>query len=205
MLLKPITKIYKHSLSDLKKREPGLPALFLDRDGVIVEEIGYIDSPTKLVLVPGIVALINEIQHKAHIIVITNQSGIARGMFSEQQLDEIHNTMNEMLCSKGAFLDAIYSCPHLDDITDDKVELNCPCRKPKPGMFKAAQDDFSIDLKASWMIGDSARDIEAAFTAGVANIIRLKRGTASSEQINLSAENFITVATLEEAARQIQL
>ncbi|MBU0568972.1 D-glycero-beta-D-manno-heptose 1,7-bisphosphate 7-phosphatase [bacterium] len=142
-------------------------ACFLDRDGVINEEAGYIRSPEQLKLFsfagPAI-KLLNEKGIKA--IVVTNQSGIGRGYFDRKALDEIHRKLRSELAKEGAFLDGIYYCPHHPD-------NDCHCRKPKPGLFLKAAGDFDLDLGRCCTIGDKLTDLEAGREAGTKTILVL--------------------------------
>lgn len=131
-------------------------AVFLDRDGTLNEEVGYLDSPDRLRLLPGAaeaVRLINQSNLKA--VVLTNQSGVARGYYSEQGLEEIHRVLRQLLSREGARLDGIYYCPH-------HPEDECVCRKPRTGMIEAARRELALDLSGSYVIGDKLTDIELA-------------------------------------------
>ncbi len=135
-------------------------AVFLDRDGTIASDVPYCSRVEDFKILPGVprgIRLLNE--HGFKVVVITNQSGIARGYFTEQTLSLIHHKMKEDLQEHGAFVDAIYFCPHHPD--DD-----CECRKPKARLLLRAAQDIGIDLRLSYMIGDDARDVQAGKTAG---------------------------------------
>jgi len=151
------------------------PAFFLDRDGVINEEISFIHTPEQFKLLPKVANAIKRINEAAYLaIVITNQSVIARNMCTFEELQTIHNKMETILGKSGAKLDAIYFCPHHPDkgYPEERVEykIDCDCRKPKPGMILAAAKQYNIDLKNSFIIGDSERDIQAGKAAGVKTI-----------------------------------
>lgn len=142
-------------------------ACFLDRDGVINEEAGYIRSPEQLKAFPfagEAIKLLNEKGIKA--IVVTNQSGIGRGYFDQKILDEIHRKLRRELAKEGAFLDAIYYCPH-------HPGDGCHCRKPKTGLFLKAAMDFNLDLGQCYTIGDKLTDLEAGREAGTKTILVL--------------------------------
>jgi D,D-heptose 1,7-bisphosphate phosphatase len=142
-------------------------AVFLDRDGTICEDVNYLSNSDDLKIFPfaaEAVRLLNENNFLA--ILITNQSGIARGFFDENVLSEIHEKLVSELAEQNAKLDAIYFCPH-------NSEDNCDCRKPKTGMIEQAAKDFSIDLKNSWMVGDKAIDVETGFNAGTKSALVL--------------------------------
>ncbi len=146
-------------------------AIFLDRDGTINRYVGFLRKIDQFELLPGVAESIRRINESCYLaIVVSNQPVIARGEVTECQLREIHNKMETLLGEKGAFVDAIYYCPHHPDrgydgeITELKIE--CDCRKPKPGMLIKAAEDYNIDLSQSWMIGDSENDIMAGKAAG---------------------------------------
>lgn len=149
-------------------------AVFIDRDGTLNEDIGYVSNPEELILFPfaaEAVRLINRAGIKA--IVITNQSGIARGMCSEQTLSTIHSAMLDRLASQGAVIDAIYYCPHHPRIGEPRYRIDCDCRKPRTGMLDAATRDHNIDLASSFVIGDKASDMELARNAGARSALVL--------------------------------
>lgn len=142
-------------------------AVFIDRDGTLNEDIGYVSTPDELVLYPWAaeaVRLINEFGLLT--IVITNQSGIARGMYTEETLDAIHSRMIEGLARQGARIDAMYYCPHHPEIGDARYRVACECRKPRTGMLDKATREHNIDLARSFVIGDKASDIKLAENAG---------------------------------------
>lgn len=146
-------------------------AVFIDRDGTINKYVGFLRNIDDFELISGTedaIRLINESGYLA--IVITNQPVIARGEVTYEQLQEIHNKMETLLGEKGAYLDAIYYCPHHPDSGFEgeikELKFDCNCRKPKPGMLIDASDDYNIDLSQSWMIGDGENDIMAGRAAG---------------------------------------
>lgn len=146
-------------------------AVFLDRDGTINKYVGFLRRPEEMELLPGAAEAVKRINQSDYLaILITNQPIIARGEVTEEELNEIHNKMETLLGREGAYLDAIYFCPHHPQIgyAGEIMELkfDCSCRKPKPGMLFKARDNFNIDLSKSWMVGDSACDIEAGKAAG---------------------------------------
>lgn len=152
-------------------------AIFLDRDGTINKYVGFLRDIREFELLPGAAEAIRRINTSDYLaIVVTNQPVIARGEVTEEELDEIHNKMETLLGKEGAYVDAVYYCPHHPDkgyegeIAELKVE--CDCRKPKPGMLLKAADEFHIDLSRSWMIGDSGNDMRAGRAAGC-NVILL--------------------------------
>lgn len=144
------------------------PAVFIDRDGTISEEVGYINHPSRFRVFPysaPAIKLLNESGWLA--IVVTNQAGVARGYFSEEMIKSVHERLDQDLESNGARLDAIYYCAHHPSLGEPPYLLDCDCRKPRPGLIRQADGEFGIDLKKSWMVGDRYSDVELARNAGV--------------------------------------
>lgn len=146
-------------------------AIFLDRDGTINKYVGFLRDIDEFELIDGVADAIKMINQSGYLaIVVTNQPVIARGEVSLEELDAIHNKMETLLGEAGAYVDAIYYCPHHPDkgFEGERPEYKkiCDCRKPKPGMLIKAAKDYNIDLKESWMIGDGLNDIEAGKAAG---------------------------------------
>jgi D-glycero-D-manno-heptose 1,7-bisphosphate phosphatase len=144
------------------------PAVFIDRDGTISEEVGYVNHPTRFRLFPyssQAIRILNESGWLA--IVVTNQAGVARGYFSEDVIKQIHQQLENALHEGSARLDAIYYCAHHPSVGEPPYRLDCDCRKPKPGLIEQAARDFDIDMAASWMAGDRYSDIELARNAGL--------------------------------------
>ncbi len=140
-------------------------AIFVDRDGTINRDVHYLDSPDKFMMYPGVGQGIKTLKKKGYkIIVITNQSGIGRGYFTEQQLLIIHKKMAEEFQQFGVALDGIYYCPHHPDD-------QCNCRKPRTGLLEQAITDHNIDVKKSFMIGDKILDIGAGKKTGVRTVL----------------------------------
>ena len=146
-------------------------AVFLDRDGTINKYVGFLRNIDEFRLLPGVAEAIRAINESGYLaIVITNQPVIARGEVTCEQLQEIHSKMETLLGTKGAYLDAIYYCPHHPDKGFEgeipELKCDCNCRKPKPGLLIRAAEDFNIDLRNSWMVGDGENDIKAGKAAG---------------------------------------
>lgn len=140
-------------------------AVFLDRDGVVNKEKNCVRSWAEFEFVPGIVEGVRRLNEAGFLVVIvTNQSGISRGLYTHEDVREIHEKMQKTLKENGAHIDDIFYCPHY-------IEDNCDCRKPKPRMILEAARKHNIDLKESWVIGDSERDIEAGRRAGCNTIL----------------------------------
>ena len=143
-------------------------AVFIDRDGTISEEVGYINHPSRFRLFLYAASAIKQLNENGWLaIVITNQAGVARGYFSEEMVQTIHQNMTGDLESSGAKLDAIYYCVHHPSVGAPPYRVDCDCRKPKPGLIARAAQDFDIDLARSWMVGDRYSDVELARNAGV--------------------------------------
>ena len=139
-------------------------AAFFDRDGTINVDTGYLYETEKLKFIPGVPELIKKYNDEGYLdIVVTNQSGIARGMFTVEQMERFNEYMNSRLQNEyGAHIDAFYYCPHLPEITGE-----CDCRKPKPGLFLRAIHEHDIDPAQSVSYGNSERDKMASFAAGI--------------------------------------
>jgi len=179
-------------------------AVFLDRDGVISEEVGYLSDVGQLQLIPEsaqAVHLLNATGLK--VIIITNQSGVARGFFSEEQLKELHRAMGKMLSAQRAYIEAIYYCPHYPEGTVEHYSRECDCRKPSPGMLAQAADEHGIDLTQSYLVGDKLTDVECAQRAGSRGILVLtgygkeevkKIDDASSAKPVFIAQNLLEAA-----------
>ena len=146
-------------------------AVFLDRDGTINKYVGFLRNVDEFELIPGVAEAIRKINNSGYLaIVVTNQPVIARGEVTVPELQLIHNKMETLLGAEGAYLDAIYYCPHHPHKGYEgeipELKIDCDCRKPKPGMLIRAAEDFNIDLSNSWMIGDGENDVKAGIAAG---------------------------------------
>ena len=151
------------------------PAVFLDRDGVLTEEKSYITSVEKLNIFPYTAECIRQIHRKDYYaIVITNQSGVARGLFTEEKLQEMNNYL-----IKRTGVDAVFYCPHHPEGKIEQYRKMCRCRKPETGMFDVACQKFDIDMQKSFMIGDRASDIIAGQNAGIRTVL-LESGYGSA-------------------------
>jgi D-glycero-D-manno-heptose 1,7-bisphosphate phosphatase len=147
-------------------------ALFLDRDGTLVEPRHYPSQPSDLVLQRGVSPLLRSFRRCGwKLIVITNQSGIARGYFTEADLEKMHDRLREMLQVWGVELAAIYACPHHVDGVIPHLAIRCHCRKPQPGMLLRAAAEHGVDLSRSWMVGDILDDVEAGNRAGCRTVL----------------------------------
>jgi D-glycero-D-manno-heptose 1,7-bisphosphate phosphatase len=172
----------------IRRPAPGRPALFVDRDGAVVEDIGYLSRVNDLVLIPGaakVIAAAN--QHGTPVIMVTNQSGIGRGFYSWTEFKYVQDALLRMLAAQGATIDAVYACAHHPQAEGDLAHPDHPARKPNPGMLLQAASAFALDLKSSWLIGDKADDIEAAKRAGIAGALLVATGHGSGERQRAAA------------------
>ena len=154
--------------------QKGPIGIFLDRDGTIVEEKEYLSRPEQLVLLPHAAEAIKLFNQKGlPVLVVTNQSGVARGFFSEETVQKINYALAETLHATEAVVDRWYYCPHHPKYGDERYRQQCSCRKPNIGMLEQGARDFNLDLARSYMVGDSLSDLEAARNAGTKAILVL--------------------------------
>lgn len=147
-------------------------AIFLDRDGTINEEMGYINHIDRFMLMPGAAAAIRSINESGlKAVVVTNQSGAARGYFPEELIDQVHRKMSRLLEEESAFLDGIYTCTHAPPSKGESG--GCGCRKPKIGLMKQAAQELNLDLQESYVVGDRLKDVEMARNAGAKAVLVL--------------------------------
>jgi D-glycero-D-manno-heptose 1,7-bisphosphate phosphatase len=154
-----------------------VPAIFLDRDGTINVDHGYVHEIDKFEFIDGAIEALRELKAMGFaLVLVTNQSGIARGIFSEAQFEQLTEWMDWSLADRGVDLDGIYYCPHHPEGTVDEYRQQCDCRKPQPGMLISARDYLHIDMAASYMVGDKAEDMQAAQAAGVGTKVLVRTG-----------------------------
>jgi len=152
----------------------GRPAVFFDRDGTLNEEVDFLTDPGQLRLIAGAAAAVRAVNETGlPACVISNQSGIARGLFSEADLVPIHEAFRRQLGASGARIDRIYYCPHHPTLGIDPYRVDCECRKPRPGMLHRAARELDLDLSHSYVIGDRIVDVLAARNAGARGILVL--------------------------------
>lgn len=143
------------------------PAVFLDRDGTVIDEVGHLGEPERVVVLPGVPTALGSLVEAGYaLVVVTNQAGVARGFFTEKEVDAVNDRTAELLAAEGVRLDRSYYCPHHPDFTGP-----CDCRKPAPGMLLRAAEDLDLDLSKSWMVGDHPSDAEAGRAAGARSIM----------------------------------
>lgn len=148
------------------------PAVFLDRDGTINQEVGYIRELDKLILIPGAAEAIRGLNEMGvPVVLVTNQSGVARGYYPESWMAQLHGRLSHLLAAEGAHLDGVYYCPHLPEGDVPEYSFDCACRKPEPGMLEQAACDLQLDLQHSFMIGDKATDVDVGRRVGCRTIL----------------------------------
>jgi D-glycero-D-manno-heptose 1,7-bisphosphate phosphatase len=168
------------------------PAVFLDRDGTINEEMGYINHLSRFKLLPGVGVALRRLRGAGFkVVLVTNQSGAARGYFPISLVTEVHDHLKSLLAAEGAHLDAIYTCLHGPD-------ADCPCRKPRPHLLQEAARELDLDLSRSYLVGDRYKDVETAANAGVWGILVLTgygrgeyeylRQTAPAQPVHVAAD-----------------
>ncbi|MBI4748053.1 MAG: HAD family hydrolase [Acidobacteria bacterium] len=149
-------------------------AVFFDRDGTLSEEVGYVNHISRFQLLPTTGRAIRKLNDAGwRAIVVTNQAGVARGYFEESLIGQVHTTLRAELAKDGAFLDAIYYCPHHPSAGEPPYRQNCNCRKPKTGMLEQAVNTFKVDLSRSYVVGDKYSDVELAHRVGAKGILVL--------------------------------
>lgn len=152
--------------------QPGSAGIFLDRDGTIVEEVGYINHIDRLKVYPWTVEALRKLNSAGlPVVIVTNQSGVGRGHFSEELVAEVHRKIQDELAAQGARVEAFYYCPHHPTATLQAYRQECRCRKPAVGMIEEAAQRFKINPRASYVVGDSYRDMQLGFNAGARTIL----------------------------------
>lgn len=151
---------------------PLKPAVFLDRDGVVIEDSHYLGDPARVRILPGVPEAVASLNRAGwRVVVVTNQSGVARGLFTEPDVEAVHEHLAELLCGYGAKIDAFHHCPHHPDGEVEAYRVACACRKPRPGMLRRAADELGLDLAASWMVGDRVTDLQAGAAVGCRTVL----------------------------------
>lgn len=150
------------------------PAVFLDRDGTVNEQMGYINHISRFHLLPNAAKAIKLLNDQdIPVIIVSNQSGLARGYFPKELLVEVHEKMNVLLNQEGASIDGLYYCPHHPEAKEEEFRQACSCRKPKTGMLKQAAEELNLDLAKSFLVGDRWSDIKCAQGAGCTPVLVL--------------------------------
>jgi D-glycero-D-manno-heptose 1,7-bisphosphate phosphatase len=167
----------------IKQPAAGLPALFLDRDGVIIEEIGYVCRVEDVAVIPGAAEVIAAANRRGiPVVMITNQSGIGRKLYGWAQFKSVQDMIVSSLAANGACINAVYACAHHPQAQGAFAHRDHPARKPNPGMLLQARSDLAVDLEASWLVGDKAIDVEAAKRAGLAGALQVATGYGAVER-----------------------
>ena len=177
-------------------------AAFIDRDGVINEERNYVRRISDFVLLPGVIDGLLLLRNAGYrLIVVTNQAGIARGYYDQDEMERLHVHMRQVLAEHGVLLDAIYFCPHHPRGSIENLTIKCDCRKPSPGLLLQAAEDFSLNLDTSVLIGDKLSDVKAGKRAGVGRTVIVESGHDVGCVARLEAD--VVAADLLAAARAL--
>lgn len=175
-------------MNDSHSQDVARPAAFLDRDGVLIEDIGYPHRPEHLVWTAGAIEAVRWLNLKGYeVVVVSNQSGVARGYFTEADVEAFHDLMQDALAARGARIDAFYYCPHHPEAAVERYRSEHPWRKPSPGMILQALEDRPIRREGSFLVGDRPTDLEAAAAAGLPgfladgrDLLEIVQGAAAS-------------------------
>ena len=180
-------------------------AVFVDRDGTLIEEVGYLDRPERVSLFPWSIAAIHALNRAGMRVVMTsNQSGVARGFFTTATVDEVHRHLAELLAAGGARIDAYYYCPHHPDGKVAEFARSCDCRKPGPGLVERAERELGIDPCQSFTIGDRWLDVALARRVGAQGVlVRTGYGATEEDRPQAGLEADAVVDNLVEAVSWI--
>jgi D-glycero-D-manno-heptose 1,7-bisphosphate phosphatase len=169
---------------------PGSPAAFLDRDGTIIEDLGYLGDPAGVRFIPGALEALRALQRAGfRLVLVTNQAGVARGLISEADVRRVNDRLRGLLAEAGVDLDGVYYCPHHPEYGPPEYRRDCECRKPKPGMVRQALRDLGLDPSLSVIIGDHASDAALArvFPGMQGILLRTGHGAQEWEKIQRGA------------------
>lgn len=176
------------------------PGVFVDRDGTLIREVGYLRRMAQIEVLPRVPEALQLLRrHGLKVVVLTNQSAVARGFITEQQLQGIHEQLKRQLAGCGAFVDGIYYCPHHPTEGMDAYRVSCDCRKPNVGLVQRAAEEFNLECARSYMVGDQSSDMELAFRIGAKGIL-IRAGAEMSEDLG---SVILAVKDLWEAAEWI--
>ncbi|WP_338571054.1 D-glycero-beta-D-manno-heptose 1,7-bisphosphate 7-phosphatase [Erwinia billingiae] len=166
-----------------------VPAIFLDRDGTMNEDHGYVHEIDNFQFIDGAIEAMQELKKMGYaLVMVTNQSGIARGIFSEDTFMQLTEWMDWSLADRDVDLDGIYFCPHHPEGVIEEYRQQCDCRKPEPGMLLSAQKELNIDMAASYMVGDKIDDMLAGRAAGVGKKVLVRSGKPITEEGEKAAD-----------------
>ncbi|MBL8857420.1 MAG: HAD family hydrolase [Planctomycetes bacterium] len=164
------------------------PAVFVDRDGTLTIEGEWVRHPGALALVDGAGSAVRALHRAGYLVILySNQSAVARGLITEEELSAIHDGLQALLAEHGERLDAVYACPHHPTEGLGRYKIVCECRKPKPGLIVQAQREWGLDLARSWCVGDMERDLAAGAAVGVPGIL-VATGKGAAEAQRMRAE-----------------
>jgi D-glycero-D-manno-heptose 1,7-bisphosphate phosphatase len=183
--------------------DAGRSAVFLDKDGTLIEDIPYNADRAKMRLLPGVAEGLQFLGARRYaLVVVSNQAGVARGIFDEGKLPDIASGLRELLAPHGVRLTAVYFCPHSPDGVVRRFAQTCACRKPAPGLLLRAAREHRLDLQRSWLIGDILHDVEAAHRAGCKAVL-VNNGNETEWESGPGRVPDAVVADFAEAARFI--
>ena len=184
----------------MKKNRALTKCIFLDRDGTIIEDVDYLSTPSGVKILPGAARGMELLKKDGYLlIIITNQSGVARGYFTEENLAAIHRKMRKLLRAQGADYDDLFYCPHHINGAVEPFNVECDCRKPKTGLLQKAKDKYNIDFSQSFFVGDMEGDIKAGKTAGCRTVLiesPKNAGADLKEKADYYARNLLEAARL---------
>ncbi|AMO80773.1 D-glycero-beta-D-manno-heptose 1,7-bisphosphate 7-phosphatase [Obesumbacterium proteus] len=181
-----------------------VPAIFLDRDGTINVDHGYVHESDNFQFIDGVIDAMAELKKMGYaLVLVTNQSGIARGMFTEDQFMHLTEWMDWSLADRGVDLDGVYYCPHHPEGTVEEFRQVCDCRKPQPGMLLSAKEELNIDMSASYIVGDKIEDLLAGEAASVGTKVLVRTGKPVTPEAEAKADLVIkSLADLPKAIKQ---
>lgn len=181
-----------------------VPAIFLDRDGTINVDHGYVHESDNFQFIDGVIDAMAELKKMGYaLVLVTNQSGIARGMFTEDQFMHLTEWMDWSLADRGVDLDGVYYCPHHPEGTVEEFRQVCDCRKPQPGMLLSAKEELNIDMSASYIVGDKIEDLLAGEAASVGTKVLVRTGKPVTPEGEAKADLVIkSLADLPKAIKQ---
>jgi D-glycero-D-manno-heptose 1,7-bisphosphate phosphatase len=178
-------------------------AVFLDKDGTLIVDVSYNIKPNLIVLSDNCLTGLRHLQDEGYLlIIVSNQAGVARGYFDENALEGVEDKLKAILASSGIRLSGFYFCPHHPGGIVKTLAINCDCRKPAPGLLLRAAEELSVDLNASWMIGDILNDIEAGNRAGCKSIL-IDNGNETEWYLNEIRKPELKVNNINEAVAHI--
>jgi D-glycero-D-manno-heptose 1,7-bisphosphate phosphatase len=181
------------------------PGAFLDRDGTLIEEVGYLDRLDRLAFFPFAIDAVRLLQRGGYaVVIVTNQAGVGRGMYQEAFVHETHELIAGRLAQAGVAVDGFYYCPHHPEATVEKYRMACECRKPGPGMLRQASAEHGIDLARSFAVGDKWSDVQAGIAAGGRGVlVRTGYGRRSESSPPPGTEGVIVTDNVMSAAAWI--